>query len=518
MKNRWIATLVCGLGLLGTVSAQPYNFGDVADPLASVPGLKRLDMPLPHKHSRDIGRSPVGIGFETLDRDTFEPSKTFRLLGESGVKWARCQTGWMKCEKKVGKYDFAWLDEVVDGLGAEGIETWFSVSFGHPYYTPCAQYDSLLALAASRGEIAPGRPRGYVGESPYYHGEKAMKGWLRYVHALAVHFKGRVKVWEVWNEPEGFWLYQAQRAGTLYGVPQAARDFADFVRVTAEEIHKVIPDALISIDLCHTGSGWKPALAEAGIGDVIDIFNYHVYNRTPEENLRMSLDQVRALFVRPDGKPVRIWQGESGYPTGPALEAYGKLGEYGQAKFIARRIMVDMGNGAEVSSIFSVTDFLSYYPDGSDQYYAVINGRKNQPKPGYYTLQTLSSLLEDIEPAPENFIRFTTPLTQRTMTSLLAYNAIETVSLKRAGIPVFAFWQKEHLDLNAQPLRGMIQVVTGVTSKLPHPILIDPVRGRVWDLSALRKMYPHDVETFQPLFAVDYPLILTDCSLLDLVK
>ena len=509
-----ITILSCPVALMQAQSA----FSDTPDPLAGIPGLRKISQSIPHRHSRDIGKGFVGIGFETLDRDTFDPSKTFDLLGESGVKYARCQTGWMKCEKKVGKYDFAWLDEVVDGLSAQGIETWFSVSFGHPHYTPCAQYDSLLAVAAAKGEIAPGRPRGYVGESPYYHGEEAMKGWFRYVRALAKHFKGRVTVWEVWNEPEGFWLYQAQRAGTLYGVEKAAHDFADFVRVTADEIHKVIPDALISIDLCHTGSAWRPALAEAGIADVIDIFNYHVYNRTPEENLRMSLDQTKALFVRHDGKPVRIWQGESGYPTGPALEAYGILGEYGQAKFIARRLMMDAACGAEMSSIFSVTDFLSYYPDGSDQYYGVINGRENKPKPGYYTMQLLASLLEDIEPAPENFIRFTTPKTQRTMTSLLAYNAIETVSLKKKGIPVLAFWQKEHLDLNAHPLKGMLQVVTGVSSKFTVPIIIDPVRRTVWDASALKRMYPHGVETFQPLFCVDYPLILTDLSILKLMR
>ncbi len=494
--------------------AQQYNFGDVADPLASVPGLVKLDGRIACKHSRDIGHTPVGIGFETLDRDTFEPTATFALLGESGVKYARCQTGWMKCEKKVGKYDFAWLDEVVDGLGSEGIQTWFSVSFGHPHYTPCAQYDSLLAVAAAKGEIVPGRPRGYVGESPYYHGEQAMKGWLRYVHALAKHFKGRVLVWEIWNEPEGFWLYQAKRAGNLYGVEKAAHDFADFVRITADEIHKVIPDAQIAIDLCHTGSAWRYALADAGIGEVLDIFCYHVYNRTPEENLRMSLDQTRALLRRPDGTPVRLWQGESGYPTGPALEAYGRLGEFGQAKFVARRILTDVSLGAEMSSIFSVTDFLSYYPDGSDQYYGLIRGSDNTPKPAYRTLQLLATLLEDIEPAPENFVRFTTPLTQRTLTSLLPYNAIETVSLKRHGIPVFAFWQKEHLDLHAAPLRGMLQYVTGVTSKIPHPVIIDPVRGNVWDASALHSMYPHGVEALQPLFATDYPLILTDASLI----
>ena len=107
---------------------------------------------MPHKPSSAIASSPLSIGFETLDRDTFNPKDTFPWLAQSGIKRARCQTGWMKCEKTPGVYNFDWLDEVVDGLAAIGIETWFSVSFGHPVHTPAEQTDANTAESGQTEE------------------------------------------------------------------------------------------------------------------------------------------------------------------------------------------------------------------------------------------------------------------------------------------------------------------------------------------------------------------------------
>ena len=88
----------------------PNHFNLEEDPLEHFPGAELLGR-LPSKRSVDVKRSILGVGFETLDRDTFDPRKTIPFLAESGVKFARCQTGWMKCEKVPGQYDFTWLDE-----------------------------------------------------------------------------------------------------------------------------------------------------------------------------------------------------------------------------------------------------------------------------------------------------------------------------------------------------------------------------------------------------------------------
>ena len=54
---------------------------------------------LKHYKSSEIDESYVSIGFECLDRELWNPDKCYDLLAESGVKHARVQTGWVRCEK-----------------------------------------------------------------------------------------------------------------------------------------------------------------------------------------------------------------------------------------------------------------------------------------------------------------------------------------------------------------------------------------------------------------------------------
>lgn len=469
---------------------------------------------MPHKTSLEIGDSPVGIGFETLDRDTFDPLLTFDYLCEAGVKYARCQTGWWKCERVPGKYDFKWLDDVVDGLEQKKIQTWLSLSFGHPAYCPCEPFEKQWKEAEKSGAMVPGWARGWVGETPYYNGDEAMKAWLRYVRTLVKHFKGRVNIYEIWNEPEAFWCHGNKRAGRdLYGDVQAAKDFAQFVKVTAGEIRKVNPGAQITFNMAKLSSVWITTLAKEGIADVIDFYNYHVYQRSPEEGVKCAFDQVRALFKRADGKPMRIWQGESGRASDKsALFAFPT--EFSQAKYIARRITYDLAIGAEVSSQFTVADFLCYYPDGSDQFYGIWNTRKNKAKLGWYALQSMTYLMEDVELAPEYWTMFSTPENEKTFSSLIPYMNVETAQFKYKGIPVIALWQKENIDISAAPLFGTLEFVTDAPSLLQHPIVIDPVRGEVWDVKDALGYFRCGIQTLN-LWVYDYPLFLTDLSFFD---
>ena len=56
------------------------------------------------KSSSEIKNSKIGLGFEKLDRDAFDPEKVYDRVAESGAKWARIQTGWQKTEKEKGVY------------------------------------------------------------------------------------------------------------------------------------------------------------------------------------------------------------------------------------------------------------------------------------------------------------------------------------------------------------------------------------------------------------------------------
>ena len=66
--------------------------------------------------SREVKKSVFGVGLEKLDRGLYDPANAYDLIGETGVKFVRIQSGWARCETVPGQYDFAWLDEIVENL------------------------------------------------------------------------------------------------------------------------------------------------------------------------------------------------------------------------------------------------------------------------------------------------------------------------------------------------------------------------------------------------------------------
>ena len=128
--------------------------------------------------SKEIEKSYVGIDFCCLDRDLFKAEECYEPLAKTGVKYARCQTGWAKTEKQKGVYDWKWLDDVVDNLYNRGIEPWLCVSFGNPVYM---------------GELP--NPTG-VGCVPLYFGDETLEAWKKFARAVAERYKDRVKYFE----------------------------------------------------------------------------------------------------------------------------------------------------------------------------------------------------------------------------------------------------------------------------------------------------------------------------------
>lgn len=498
----------------GDFWTNPETFNFQRDPMLDFPGAKLLGR-LPSKKSIEVKKSILGIGFETLDRKTFDPMKTVPFLAESGIKFARCQTGWLRCEKEVGKYDFSWLDEIVDSLAKIGIEVWFSLGFGHPVHTPVPKYDKIWKEAKGKAEhCIPGPARGWVGEVPIYHGEKSVKAWQAYVRALCKHFRGRVRYFEIWNEPDmsNFWQFQ--------GIPkhltmkERARDYSDFVRMTAGVVRKEIPEAKIIADAAQTGTNFIKYLGENKLADVIDIFSYHFYGPVPEQFMRERVENLRAVLRPSDpGKKISIWQGESGRATGKSV-LYSFPSEFAQAKYLTRRYLIDLVCGVELSSIFTVTDLLSYYPDGTTSYYGVINTKDNCGKLAYYALQGMGWLFDGLKNAPDNLCAFL-PDHASSFEPRAPYR-IEAHSFRRNGKPIFAFWNPEHVEITAPATHGQISILTDDSEKIKQPVLIDPIRRNVWTLKP-KLMQPSAEGTFRiyhfPI--TDYPVFIADASILE---
>ncbi|MDY4434340.1 MAG: beta-galactosidase, partial [Candidatus Flemingibacterium sp.] len=270
------------------------------------------------KRSLDIKSSRLGIGFEKLDRDVFDPEKAYDKLALVGVKWVRLQSGWQRTEREKGVYNFAWLDRVVDELIARGMRPWICLCYGNDLYTESAK-----------------QVFGAVGCPPIFTDEEKT-AWANYVRATVRHFAGRVTHYEIWNEPDGKWCWK-------HGV--SAEEYGRFAHDTAKAIREVSDDAFIiggSVCMIWDLSYMDTALS-AGMAGSVDAVTFHEYT-ADETALYTHVPALEALIHLHDPK-IRLIQGESGSQSrsdGCGALAGGAWTPERQAKQCLRHAVADL--------------------------------------------------------------------------------------------------------------------------------------------------------------------------------
>ena len=406
---------------------------------SSLPALGAM----PTRASKDIAASGLSVGFETLDRKHFDPTKCYAHVGELGVKWARCQTGWCRCEPEKGRYDFAWLDEVVDSLGKVGVQAWFNLGYGNPIYTPKADATA-------------------VGWAPVFD-PVAREGWLAFVDKLAEHSAGRVRHWELWNEPNitNFWKP---------GKPDAAA-YVDLVKMTAPVIRKRVANSfLIGGVLAGMPLDYLKKCMDAGLGDHVDAISYHPYRNTPETNYAKEVAAFRALLDK--HKPgLKLWQGENGAPSkkgGAGALAGADWDETRQAKWLTRRIVYDLALGVDLTSYFLIVDLVGYR--GSTNWKGLLRGDDYSRKPSFVAYQRLCALFD--------------AKTTRCEEAKIEVDGVDSKNLKthlfaRDGRALCAIWDAADLFQPLQPGKATLRITLPPGVKLDEPALADPLTGKV---------------------------------------
>ena len=330
------------------------------------------------RKSSEISDSGFGIGFETLDRDCFDPEKCYNKVAALGVKWIRIQSGWCKTEQSEGVYDFEWLDKIVDNLLSRGLIPWLDIGYGNKIYIEDCDH-----------------PTG-VGFAPIYT-ERAKNGWKNYVINLADHFKDRITYYEIWNEPDGNYYWKP------YG-PNGT-ELGAFTAETARIIRSVQPDAVIFGGVM--AEGFRPRAMtflikalEAGMADEIDYVTYHRYTYIPENGSGTFTKTALALLENYPRK-IGIIQGETGCPSSnTGFGAMSKMPwtEERQAKYLLRQLIADIGSGVKFTSYFTTVDIPNYpgrNGDGDYAYFGILRGGDYSEKPSYHALQNLCALFSE---------------------------------------------------------------------------------------------------------------------------
>lgn len=454
-------------------------------------------------HSNEISASPLGIGFETLDREMFIPEKCYDLAAATGVKWARCQTGWNRCETDKGVYDFAWLDSVVDNLLQRGIQPWFNLGYGNPLYMK----DCPNAAA--------------VGCVPTGYGEDCRNAWIKFVGAIAGHFRDRVTHWEIWNEPnlDLFW----------YPTRASGENYAELVAVTAPVIKAVIPQAKLSGCCSEIAIAFVQQMLQAGIGKYIDAFAVHPYATLPEQNYFTNIAALRRLFLE-YAPHVKLQQGECGYPSQTYDHQDSWLTPYyaseeTQAKYVLRRVVLDSMLRMERISYFHLVDLIGRtyrLADGKARppiRLGLLRGEDYSTKPAYHAFANIAPIFDSRIRADDLYVVLNVDWVLR-QTGALPFLAPIVGTFICREYPLYAYYFPEDLQ---RRWPGMNNVSLRILAKqdrtlpLTRPVLIDGLSGRVYNLTGRENMNEGYLY-LRGLPLTDYPLMITDAAAVDFIS
>ena len=444
------------------------------------------------------------LGCETIERGYADFWQYADYIAPLGIKTIRIQTGWARCEPEPGKFDFAWLDKIVDFAISKGVNVLLETSYGNPIYPGAGGWDLGAGFPTSAEGLA---------------------AWDRWVETLATHYKGRVRDWAMWNEPD-------IRNPALPGheVAKTPQDIAVFNVRTAKIIRKVIPDSRIAgLSLATVKAEFFEDCLKVMGEDVklFDWFIYHGYAVAPE----ISYEAVERLkeVLKKYHPTAKMRQGENGCPselaTRFALSGI-QWSEYSQAKWDMRRMLGDLGHDVE-SSVFTICDFNHTGREINRKGLLRANAGKKviAVKRAYYAVQNVVSVFDS------DLKRVAEPAITNVDISVVYYEY-----RNRTGSPVYAFWscgRPERVTASANPkerryttvyerpgdsfeTRPTVFTTKGVAMK--EPVWVDLLTGRVYAYPKDR-MREVDGETFYfdvPVY--DSPCLLAERAALSLMN
>jgi polysaccharide biosynthesis protein PslG len=238
--------------------------------------------------------APAGEQLALLDR-----------VEEAGIGWIRIDMVWAAVERQPGKYDWKLYDRLVAAAEERGLQVLAILA-----YTP--------KWATSGAELS-GVPRDGA-------------DWRRFCTRAATRYRGRIRYWELWNEPNlpRFWSGTRQQYWDLILVPGAAAIRA------ADPQAKIVGPAL-----AHVGSAdWHHWLLQTleRAGSSIDVVSHHLYDGDGHLDLSRKLDgstpfanqpslwgavppSVREVLKRADARDKPFWLTETGWQSGNGAAA-----------------------------------------------------------------------------------------------------------------------------------------------------------------------------------------------------
>lgn len=203
------------------------------------------------------------------------------------------ETTWYGLEPQQGMWRFGSLDNAVARAQAHGVEVMLTLGQTPPW-----------ASARPLEKV----PNGWGASAE----PKNMADWENYIRTVATRYKGKIKYYELWNEPR-FREVDPYRA--VAGFTGTAKQMVEMGAIAKRVLNEVDPEAMLVSPAADSGLPGLKRLKvwlDAGGGKVSDVIAYHIYV-TPPEQIPGVVRALRNLVNQYGLSGVEIWNTESGF-------------------------------------------------------------------------------------------------------------------------------------------------------------------------------------------------------------
>jgi hypothetical protein len=228
-------------------------------------------------------RVPIGLceDYPEETRSLDEVRRDLDLVTGAGLDVLRVSIGWDDVEPEDDRFVFTFWDEVVRLAEAH-----------HVRLIPYVAYTPAWSVQ--------GQPRDAWRQPPTDPGQ-----FEQVMERLARRYRGRIRSWELWNEPDNADYWRGTAAA-----------YAGLLVRGAAGVRRGDPAAQVVFGgLAGKVEFLADVLARPGVAAAVDVVNVHAYfetwNGQPIERLTTYLEEVAAVVSRTGPRP--IWLAEVGY-------------------------------------------------------------------------------------------------------------------------------------------------------------------------------------------------------------
>lgn len=222
------------------------------------------------------------------------------LIAAAGFKWVRMDFAWGSIERKKGEFDWSAYDELSSNLEKHGLRAIYILDYSNPLYEEKVESrNGQHTEIVQRDTASPRHP-------------ESIAAYSRWAAAAVQHFHGRHLIWEIWNEPNGF----------FWKPKPDAEQYTALALSAAKSIREAEPGVtLVGPALAGFQPKFMETFLKSGVLNYLDAVSVHPYrdSKKPPETVRNDYNALRAMIrsyaAQQGAKNVPIISGEWGYTS-----------------------------------------------------------------------------------------------------------------------------------------------------------------------------------------------------------